>query len=182
MYSHQCELLDVVKLLSVGSWRGDCRRVFTFGGVVHEEALEKLMLDGNLLCGVVGQDVFMAHIVQTWKTETQTRSCVSAIIHVQKSVNRWLSFTSLHYRSVMYLNSEDPDQSVDSCIPGMAYKALLSSWFARNVTASVWDLWDCWTQTNTRKTKPQSHFSSLQRMTRRDECQAQIYDITSGKT
>lgn len=25
-------------------------------------------------------------------------------------------------------------------IPGMAYRALLSSWLARNVTASVWDL------------------------------------------
>lgn len=31
-------------------------------------------------------------------------------------------------------------------IPGMAYRALLSSWLARNVTASVWDLWDCQTQ------------------------------------
>lgn len=37
--------------------------VFTFGRVEHEEALKQLMLDGNLLCGVVGQDVFMAHIV-----------------------------------------------------------------------------------------------------------------------
>lgn len=39
-----------------------------------------------------------------------------------------------------------PDQSVYDRIPGMAYRALLSSWLARNVTASVWDLWD-WTNT-----------------------------------
>lgn len=43
----------------------DCRRVFTFGRVVHEEALKQLVLDGSLLCRVIGQDVFMAHIVQT---------------------------------------------------------------------------------------------------------------------
>lgn len=39
--------------------------MFTFGRVVHEEALKQLVLDGSLLSGVVGQDVFMAHVVQT---------------------------------------------------------------------------------------------------------------------
>jgi hypothetical protein len=37
----------------------------TFVRVEHEEALKQLVLDGDLLCGVVGQDVFMTHIVQT---------------------------------------------------------------------------------------------------------------------
>lgn len=39
--------------------------VITFGRVVHEETLKELMLNGNLLCGVVGQDVFVTNIVQT---------------------------------------------------------------------------------------------------------------------
>lgn len=37
----------------------------TFGRVVHEEALKQLVLDGDLLCRVVGQDVLVAHVVQT---------------------------------------------------------------------------------------------------------------------
>lgn len=44
---------------------GSCRSMFTFGRVVHEEALKQLVLDGSLLSRVIGQDVFMAHIVQT---------------------------------------------------------------------------------------------------------------------
>lgn len=40
---------------------------FTFSLVVQEEALEQLVLDGNLLRGVIRQDVFMAHIIQTWE-------------------------------------------------------------------------------------------------------------------
>lgn len=39
--------------------------MFTFSRVVHEEALKQLVLDGCLLCRVIGQDVFMAHIIQT---------------------------------------------------------------------------------------------------------------------
>lgn len=48
--------------------------MFTFGRVVQEEALEQLVLDGGLLCRVIGQDVFMAHIVQTWRKNTDMRS------------------------------------------------------------------------------------------------------------
>lgn len=44
---------------------GSGRSMFTFGRVVREEALKQLVLDGSLLGGVIGQDVFMAHIVQT---------------------------------------------------------------------------------------------------------------------
>lgn len=43
--------------------------MFTFSGVVQEEALKELVLNGNLLRRVVGQDVFMAHVIQTWATE-----------------------------------------------------------------------------------------------------------------
>lgn len=39
--------------------------MFTFGRVVHEEALKELVLDGGLLCRVIGQDVFVAYVVQT---------------------------------------------------------------------------------------------------------------------
>lgn len=39
--------------------------VFTFSRVVQEEALEQLVLDGKLLCRVIWQDVFMAHVIQT---------------------------------------------------------------------------------------------------------------------
>lgn len=35
----------------------------TFGGAVLEEALKELVLDGDLVGGIVGQDVLMAHIV-----------------------------------------------------------------------------------------------------------------------
>lgn len=50
-------------------WSLDNGRVHTFGGVVHEEALKQLVLDGDLFCWVVGQDVFMAHVVQTWEEQ-----------------------------------------------------------------------------------------------------------------
>lgn len=38
---------------------------FTFSRVVQEEALEQLVLNGKLLCRVIWQDVFMAHVIQT---------------------------------------------------------------------------------------------------------------------
>jgi len=41
------------------------RGLVTSGGVKHEEAFKQLMLDGDLLSGVVRQDVFMTHIIQT---------------------------------------------------------------------------------------------------------------------
>lgn len=56
------------------SWTGDSRGMFTFSRVVHEEALKQLVLDGCLLCRVIGQDVFMAHIIQTWREETNMLS------------------------------------------------------------------------------------------------------------
>lgn len=37
---------------------------FTFRGVVREEALKELVLDGKLLRRVVWQDVFVAHVIQ----------------------------------------------------------------------------------------------------------------------
>lgn len=36
---------------------------FTFCLVIHEEPLKELMLDGHLISGAVGKDVFMAYIV-----------------------------------------------------------------------------------------------------------------------
>lgn len=41
----------------------------TFSRVVQEEALKELVLDGDLLRGVVRQDVLVAHVIQTWSTE-----------------------------------------------------------------------------------------------------------------
>lgn len=43
--------------------------MFTFSRIVEEEALEQLVLNRNLLCRVIWQDVFMAHVIQTWSTE-----------------------------------------------------------------------------------------------------------------
>lgn len=42
--------------------------VFTFSRVVEEEALKQLVLNRKLLCRVIRQDVFMAHVIQTWPT------------------------------------------------------------------------------------------------------------------
>lgn len=88
--------------------------MFTFSGVVEEEALEQLVLNRNLLCRVIRQDVFMAHVIQTWSTEKVLKESWKLYSDGQGRMGMWDT-------------------------PGMAYRALLSSWLARNVTASVWD-------------------------------------------
>lgn len=127
----------------VKSWRGDSRGIFTFCRVVHEEALKELVLDGSLLCRVIGQDVFVAHIIQTWKKK-------EPMSHLIPSQKWWPTGNIIWHDKSERLYS---DWFWLGCVPGMAYRALLSSWLARNVTASVWDLWDCHTQHKTTVTQ-----------------------------
>ncbi len=78
------------------------------------------------------------------------RTIVKGNFYIVWELNCWPGSNSAVSKSLNVLSSwsgiNKLGADVYGDIPGMAYRALLSSWLARNVTASVWDLWDCQTQ------------------------------------
>lgn len=40
-------------------------KLFTFRGIVHEESLKQLMLNGDLISGVIRKNIFMTNIIKT---------------------------------------------------------------------------------------------------------------------
>lgn len=45
----------------------------TFRGIIHEESLKQLVLDGDLISWVVGKNIFMANIIQTCPKKQKQR-------------------------------------------------------------------------------------------------------------